>query len=109
MCGFLCVTNTLNFQNQDILNSLKLIHHRGPDNCQYHINFESELNDIIQKIDFVHSSKILNIDKKIIKENLMISLGSESHRARYGLISTELLGMMYIDKLDKKNVYEIIK
>ena len=43
----------------------------------------------------MHSSNILNIDKKIIKDNLLNSLGSESQRAIYGLISTEILGMIF--------------
>lgn len=74
-----------------------------------HFNFVSDLLDILKKIEFVHSSKILNIDKKIIKDNLLNSLGSESQRAIYGLISTEILGMIFLDKLNKKEIYEVIK
>ena len=73
-----------------------------------HFNFENQLNDIINKIEFKHSSNLLKIDHSLIKNNLINSFGTESHRAKYSLISLELIGSMFLENMTQEDLYNYI-
>ena len=73
-----------------------------------HFNFENQLNDIINKIEFKHSSNLLKIDHSLIKNNLINSFGTESHRAKYSLISLELIGSLFLENMTQEDLYNYI-
>jgi len=59
--------------------------------------YTNKLKKICEKINFSHSSDILEIRSKDIKNNLLNSLDENIDRAQYGFLSIEILGRLFIE------------
>jgi len=69
-------------------------------------NLNEFFNNLLDKIVIRHSDNIFEMSQTQIKYILNNSYDTQKYTYQYAILSIEILGRLFVDKMDKSEVYD---